>query len=227
MIVGIHQPNYIPWFGFFHKMLSSDIFVILDDVLCSNKEERRNVIKGSNGMISLAIPILNKKAQIKDIEMNNQLDWKHRHIYTLQGCYQKADYWESLSPSFIDIYQHSGSKLADFNLALIELIREHLDIKTPMIRSSEMSGVYGEKNTKIISICKSLGAEIYLSGSGAKSYMNEEAFEDNHIKVVYQHFNHPVYPQRWGTFIHNLSIVDLLFNCGPNAKQYLEKQIIV
>jgi len=227
MIVGIHQPNYIPWYGFFHKMLSSDVFVILDDVLCSNKEERRNVIKGSNGMISLAIPIINKKAKINEIVMNNQLNWKHRHIFTLQGCYQKTKYWEDLSPSFIDIYQHSGTKLVDLNLAFIEFIREYLDIRTPIIRSSEMSGVYGEKNTKLISICKSLGAHIYLSGLGAKSYMNEEDFRENNIKVVYQHFNHPVYPQRWGSFINNLSIVDLLFNCGPNAKEYVERQIIV
>ncbi|PKR84631.1 WbqC family protein [Heyndrickxia camelliae] len=227
MIVGIHQPNYIPWYGFFHKMLSSDVFVILDDVLCSNKEERRNVIKGSNGMISLAIPIINKKAKIKEVVMNNQLNWKHRHIFTLQGCYQKAKYWEDLSPSFIDIYQHSGTKLVDLNLAFIEFIREYLDIRTPIIRSSEMSEVYGEKNTKLISICKSLGAHIYLSGLGAKSYMNEEDFRKNNIKVVYQYFNHPVYPQRWGSFIYNLSIVDLLFNCGPNAKEYVERQIIV
>lgn len=226
MIVGIHQPNYIPWISFFHKMLSCDLFVILDDVLCSNKEERRNVIKGSNGTISLAIPLLNKRAQIKDIEMSNRVNWKHRHIYTLQGCYQKAEYWKNISPSFIDIYLHSGSKLADFNLALIELIREFLDIKTPMVRSSELSGVYGEKNTRIISICKSLGADTYFSGLGAKTYMNENAFYDNNIKVVYQHFNHPVYQQRWGSFLHNLSIVDLLFNCGPYAKKYLEKQII-
>ena len=227
MIVGIHQPNYLPWISFFHKMLSCDLFVILDDVLCSNKEERRNVIKGSNGTISLAIPLLNKRAQIKNIEMNNGLNWKHRHIYTLQGCYRKAEYWENIHPLFIDIYLNSGSKLADFNIALIELIKEFLDIKIPMVSSSELSGIYGEKNTRIINICKSLGADIYISGLGAKSYMNENAFYDNNIKVIYQNFHHPVYPQRWGTFIHNLSIVDLLFNCGPNAKRYIEKQIIL
>lgn len=226
MIVGIHQPNYIPWIGFFHKMLSCDVFVLLDDVLCSNKAERRNVIKGSNGEISLAIPILNKKAIIKDIELNNQVNWKQKHLCSMQGCYAKSDYWELISPELLNMYKHAGPKLVDFNLELIEFIRNYLDIKTPMVRSSELSGVHGKKNTKLVSVCNALGADTYLSGEGAKSYIDAESFQNSHINIVYQKFNHPVYPQRWGKFIKNLSILDLLFNCGPNAKQYLTRQII-
>jgi len=202
------------------------MFVLLDDVLCSNKEERRNVIKSSNGTITLAIPLLNKKALIKDIEMNNQLDWKHRHIASMQGCYQKTDYWDTIAPSLVDIYSNSSPKLVDFNIAIMEFLRDYLDIKTPLVRSSELIGISGEKNMKIISICKTLGATTYLSGLGAKNYMDEEAYRKNNIKVVYQQFTHPVYPQRWGPFVKNLSIVDLLFHWGPTAKQYMEKQII-
>ncbi|MFB7302873.1 WbqC family protein [Heyndrickxia sporothermodurans] len=226
MIVGIHQPNYIPWIGFFHKMLSCDVFVLLDDVLCSNKAERRNMIKGSNGRISLAIPILNKKAIIKDIEINNQVNWKLKHLCSMQGCYAKADYLETLSPDLLDIYKQAGPKLVDFNLELINFIRSYLDIKTTMVRSSELSGIHGKKNTKLISICNALEADTYLSGEGAKSYIDAEAFQNNHINIVYQTFNHPVYSQRWGEFIKNLSILDLLLNCGPSAKKYITKQVI-
>ncbi|MBS4172198.1 WbqC family protein [Bacillus sp. FJAT-49736] len=226
MIVGIHQPNYLPWIGYFHKMLSCDVFVLLDDVLCSNKAERRNVIKGSNGIVSLSVPVINKKALIKDIQIKNELNWKHRHFNSLQGCYAKTEYWEQISPSLLKIYQHSGSKLIDINLEIIHFIRDYLGMKTPIVRSSELSGIKGKKNTKLINICKSLGADMYLSGNGAKSYIDENDFQNNNITIVYQEFEHPVYPQRWGKFIPNLSIIDLLLNCGPNSKNYLSKQII-
>ena len=136
-------------------------------------------------------------------------------------------FWNELSPHFFEIYNQSTSKLVDLNLALIHFIRDYLDVKTPIIRSSELSGVEGYKDEKIISICKSLGAETYLSGIGVKSYTIDEVYQYNHIKVVFQQFDHPIYPQRWGKFVPNLSIVDLLFNCGPNAKKYITKQIIV
>lgn len=226
MIVGIHQPNYLPWIGYFHKMVSCDVFVILDDVLCSNKAERRNIIKGSNGIVSLSLPIINKKSLIKDIEINNELNWKHRHMSSLKGCYVKSDYWDEIIPSLFSIYQQSNSKLIDLNLDVIELLRHQLGIKTPMLRSSELSGINGNKDQKIISICKTLGADVYLSGIGAKAYMDLEAYKTNNIKVVYQEFEHPVYPQRWGEFIPNLSAIDLLLNCGPSAKNYLTKQLI-
>lgn len=226
MIVAIHQPNYLPWIGFFHKMISSDIFVILDDVVCSNKAERRNVVKGSTGIINLSIPLLNKKGLIKDVKVNNQINWKQQHFATLQTCYAKTDYWKTNSPLFYEIYQKAGPNLVDLNLMFIHLFRNLLDIQTPIIKSSEISGISGAKNTKIISICKALGGEVFLSGTGAKSYLDEEAFRKNNLKVVYQKFEHPVYPQVWGDFNPNLSVVDLLCNCGPNAKQYITKQII-
>lgn len=226
MIVGIHQPNYLPWLGYFHKMQSCDVFVLLDDVLCSNKAERRNAVKGSNGIVSLSLPIKNKKSLIKDIELNNELNWKHRHMSSLQGCYVKSDYWEEISPWLYDIYQHTGSKLIDLNLETIELIRHYLGINTPMIRSSELSGINGDKNQKIINICKSLGADVYLSGMGAKTYMDQTVYQNNDIKVVYQMFEHPIYPQRWGKFIPNLSAIDLLLNSGPDARHYLTKQVV-
>src|SRR4051794_58535 len=111
MIVGIHQPNYLPWIGFFHKMLASDVFVILDDVVCSNRAERRNVIKGSTGLINLSVPLLNKKALIKDVEINDQFDWKQQHFSTLRSCYARTDYWKTYSPFFYEIYQNAGPKL--------------------------------------------------------------------------------------------------------------------
>ncbi len=226
MIVAIHQPNYLPWIGFYHKMLSSDIFVILDDVVCSNKAERRNLIKGSTGIINLSVPLLNKKALIKDVEVNNQINWKQQHFVSLQSCYARTDYWKTYSPLFYEIYQKVDPKLVDLNLMFTHLFRNYLDIQTPILNSSELSGISGAKNTKIINICKALGAEVFLSGTGAKSYIDEEAFRKNNLKVVYQKFEHPIYPQVWGEFKPNLSVVDLLFNCGPNAKQYITKQII-
>lgn len=227
MIVTIHQPNYLPWIGYFHKMISSDVFVILDDVISSNKAERRNVIKGSTGEINLSVPLVNKKAFIKDIIISDRINWKQQHYGALKSCYTKSEYWKLYSPDFNEVYQDSNPKLVNLNSKFIELFRDYLEIKTPIVYSSELSGISGTKNTKIINICKTLGADVFLSGTGAKSYLDEEEFRKNNLNVVYQEFVHPKYPQLWGSFVPNLSVVDLLFNCGPNAIQYLKKQIIM
>ena len=124
------------------------------------------------------------------------------------------------------IYQNPDEKLADFNLRLIEVIRILLEIKTPIIRSSEIKGTAGVKGDKIISICKALQATIYLSGTGAISYNDENEFKRNQIRLEYQKFDHPKYPQLWGDFISHMSIIDLLFNCGPKSKEFLPKQVI-
>jgi hypothetical protein len=95
-----------------------------------------------------------------------------------------------------------------------------------MERSSDISGITGKKGTKIINICKYFGADIVLSGIGARTYNDEQEFEKNNLRLVYQEFQHPVYHQLWGDFLPNMSAVDLLFNCGPKSKQYLSRQVI-
>ena len=228
MIISGHQPNYLPWLGYFHKMMSCDLFVILDDVLLSRREvTKKNKIKGPEGERLLSVQIRRKKNLIKDAPLQNDFPWHVNHWGSLQTCYARSPFWQQYKNLFSPIYENPGELLADLNLRLIQVIREILEINTPMIRSSEIPGIEGNKGERIISLCKQCEADIYLSGNGARAYNDEAAFAKNNIRLVYQEFEHPVYSQVWGDFIPNLSAVDLIFNCGPNSKDYLTKQVIM
>jgi len=228
VIITGHQPNYLPWLGYFHKMMSCDLFVILDDVLLSRREiTNKNKIKGPEGERLLSVPLNRKKSLIKDATIHNDLPWYARHWGSLQTCYGRSPYWNKYKHLFYPIYEDPGESLAELNLRLINVIREILEIKTPIIRSSEIPGIEGKKGDRNISLCKQCKADVFLSGNGARAYNDEQEFARNNIRLVYQEFNHPVYPQMWGDFIPNLSAVDLIFNCGPSSKDYLTKQVIL
>ena len=227
MIISGHQPNYLPWLGYFHKMMSCDLFIILDDVLHSKGAiTNKNKIKGPEGDRLLSIPLARKKTLIKDTIIIKQHNWQQKHFNSMQTCYAKASYWKEYKDYFLPIYENPGENLADLNLRLIQVVRDLLDIKTPMIRSSQLQDIPGTKGTKIINLCKHLGADICLSGIGARTYNDDEEFKKNNLRLVYQEFEHPIYPQLWGKFIPNMSAVDLLFNCGPESKYYLSRQVM-
>lgn len=228
MIISGHQPNYLPWLGYFHKMMSCDLFVILDDILLSRREiTNKNKIKAADGERLLSVPLNRKKSLIKDMTIHNAVPWYKNHWGSLQTSYVRSPYWKKYKDLFAPIYEKPGESLAELNLRLIDVIREILEIKTPMIRTSEIPGIEGKKGDRIISICKQCNADLFISGNGARVYNDEEAFARNNIRLVYQEFEHPVYPQLWGEFMPNLSAVDLIFNCGPKSKDYLTKQVIL
>lgn len=228
MIISGHQPNYLPWLGYFHKMMSCDLFVILDDVLHSKGAiTNKNKIKGPEGARLLSVPLAQKKVLIKDVTIQNESNWRVSHWGSLQSCYARAPYWKLYKDLFLPVYENPVTRLAELNLKIIQIIRQLLDIKTPLVLVSEFPGIDGKKGTKIINICKFFGADICLSGIGARTYNDEEEFERNQLRLVYQDFKHPVYPQQWGEFLPNMSALDLLFNCGPESKDYLSRQVIL
>ena len=230
MIISGHQPNYLPWLGYFHKMMSCDLFIILDDVNYSRSEiTNKNKIKGPEGARLLTVPRNRnlKPCLIKDVTVAKDNNWHQNHWHSLRTCYTRSPYWQEYKNLLLPIYTNPGENLAQLNLRLIDIIREVLEIKTPLVLSSEISGIKGNKGTRIMNICKYFNADIYLSGTGARAYNDEMDFERNNIRLVYQEFEHPVYPQLWGNFIPGLSAVDLIFNCGPQSKDYLTKQVVV
>jgi len=227
LIISGHQPNYLPWLGYFQKMMSCDLFVILDDVLHSRGAiTNKNKIKGPEGARLLSVPLAQKKVLIKDVTIKNESNWHLSHWGSLQSCYARAPYWKEYEDLFLPVYENPVTKLSELNLKIIQIIRELLNIKTPMVKVSEFPGIEGKKGTKIVNICKFFGGDICLSGIGARSYNDEDEFERNQLRLVYQDFEHPVYPQQWGEFIPNMSALDLLFNCGPESKDYLSRQVI-
>lgn len=218
MIVAMHQPNYIPWIGFFHKMALSDRFVIVDDVQYSmGSFTNRNKVKGSNGEIMLTVPLKNKAFQlINEIEIFNS-NWRRKHLNSLKLAYSNSPFYKKYIGLLEEAYSQDCKYLAELNINLIHLIKNQLNIKTEILLSSEIGKTFSSKNDRIVGICKYIGATSFLFGSGTKKYIDKNLFHSNGIEIVYQEFVHPVYQQLWGDFIPNLSILDLLFNCGDRS----------
>ncbi len=214
-IVAAHQPNYLPWIGYFHKILKSDMFIILDHVQFSHRGFiNRNRVKGPHGAVWLTVPVrVHGRMRIMDVSIDNTRDWNRKHASTLKAFYAKAPYFEDIYPVLQEVYDSHWENLAELNIEIIMRLATLLNIKRKFVRSSTLNP-QGKKMEMIIDLCKKVNATVYFSGRGAMKYQDPKTFEENGIQLVYQEFEHPVYPQRFGEFIPNLSIVDMLFNIG-------------
>ena len=225
MIVSIHQPNYIPWIGFFHKLLLSDTYVVFDDVQFPRGKDyaNRNQIKTNNGKMWLTASVLGKKdlKPWNQIEINNN-GWKEKHLNNIESFYKKTPYFKSYFLFLKRIYENDHKLLLDLNLDLIVFFLGCLDKIPNIILSSdiktELTGL-----DKILYILKNQNATKYISGDGegSKRYIDEQLFKDNNIELIWQNYKHPTYKQLYGEFIPYLSILDLLFNEGPNTKEII------
>jgi hypothetical protein len=224
MIVSIHQPQFMPWLGYFDKIVKSDIFVFLDTVQFKKNEfQNRNKIKTAQGWMWLTVPVLYKYPEhIDEVKINNMLDWRKKHLRALEINYQKAPYCHELFPAIEGFYASDTESLSEINresvLVLLGALGAHKETKV----ASALGNFPEEPSERLAAICKSLGANTYLSGAGGREYLNLEAFHNKEITVIFQEFKHPVYPQLYGDFIPNLSLLDLLFNCGPDSLNVLE-----
>ncbi len=223
-MVAIHQPNYLPWIGYFHKIYNSDIFVFLDDrQYGKNQVANRNKIKTAKGWIYLTVPVLIKGhfGQLTlDVEIDNHINWRKKHWKSILFNYKKAHYFDDYSYFFEDLYQKEWEKLSELNEYIIRNIVNILGIKIKFIRSSELD-IKGTSTENLINIVKAVGGDTYLSGIHGKDYMDENKFRENGINLTYQDFHHPTYRQLFGDFIPNMSIIDLLFNEGPKSNDII------
>jgi hypothetical protein len=222
MKIAIHQPNFLPWMGYFYKMANSDIFVFLDDVQYEkNSVGNRNKIKTPKGPVWITLPVKKFSFQpINKTELINFSQERKRIIKTLKLNYQRTKYFDFILPELENILLKDWQYLAELNIELIKLLRIKIGIKTKLEIISNYN-ILGERTDLLINICKSFNADTYLSGEGGRSYQDEEKFKMAKINLEYSNFIHPIYSQRWGKFIPNLSIIDLLFNCGPDSLKIL------
>src|SRR4051812_11747490 len=227
MLVAIHQPEHLPWLGFFEKMQRADLFVLLDDVQFSKGDfQNRNRVKGAGGVQWLTVPVVQKFPQkINEVEIAGD-EWRKKHWKSLVSCYARSPHFENLAPALQELYQRSCEKLTVFNVAAIKLIARLLGLEKRMILSSEMN-VKGQKSDLVLDICKQVGASAYYSGINGRTYLNHQAFREAGIEIVVQEFKHPTYPQlflkRQG-FVPNLSTLDLLFNCGADSLEVIREE---
>ncbi|MCW3996528.1 MAG: WbqC family protein [Candidatus Bathyarchaeota archaeon] len=221
MIVTGHQPNYLPWLGFFDKMRRCDVFIIEDNVQFERQGfTNRNRIMTAEGVRWLTVPIEheNKPLLINEVRIANiaEPDWASRHWLTLKHNYCKAPFWSEFSPFFEDAYKREWVLLMDFNMHLIRGIMRFLNIDKPLVMSSSL-GAKGKKTELIIAQCKKLGADTQLAGGGCKQYIDTKRFDEEGIRLVFQDFKHPSYPQMYEGFVANLSVVDYLFCTGGKS----------
>lgn len=223
--VAILQPSYLPWLGYFDQIRRADVFVIYDDVAFDKHGWRnRNRINSANGPLWLSVPVRHKGLSgqaIKDVRIDTGRSWMQKHMRSLQQHYARSVYLDTLLPKLDRIYQQQSASLLDLNLSLIKLFMSLLDIKTDLVRSSELN-IGGDQSLRLLNICRHFSADTYLSGDAAKSYLNLSLFRKEGIEVQWQHYMHPRYAQyhcqKFGrAFTPYLSIVDLLLSEGENS----------
>ena len=222
MILAAHQPQFLPWLGYFDKMRRADVFVLLDDVQFKKNEwQNRNSIWSRQGPQWLTVPCLQQFPQeVRAVEINNTVAWRLKQERTLKQTYAKARHFERYWKPWQDMYARFWDRLLDLNLYTIETLAAALGVTTRRELSSAL-GVEGNATARLVEICRKLGADVYLAGSGGRAYMELELFERAGIKVVFQDYVHPQYPQFSGPFLPNLSAIDLLFHCGSEAAKIL------
>jgi len=219
MRVAVHQPQYLPWLGYFDKIDRADLFVLLDTVQFKKNEwQNRNRIKTAQGWQWLTVPVTYRFPQrINQVKIKPQSNWARKHLLALRTNYSKAPYFSDYFDIFQKILTERWPGLAALNIRLVRAFTEVLGISTPLRVASELGPLPEGPNERLIAICQHLDAEVYLAGMGGRDYMHLGKFEKAGIEVVFQEFNPPVYPQLYGDFLPDLSVVDLLFNCGKQS----------
>ncbi|TLZ94926.1 MAG: WbqC family protein [Methanobacteriota archaeon] len=219
MIVTIHQPNYLPYLGFFHKMANADVLVLYDTAQYSKQLgfHNRNRIKTPQGAQWLTVPVQHATLRaIRDVQIVDG-PWALRHRQALDANYRRAPCYASYEKEIHAVLEKPWTSLADLNEALIALVARWLSIRTKIVHASELPAPQTDDATaKNIHMVRSLGGDTYLSGQGGHDYLDESQFTD--VRLVYDAFTPTPYPQLFGEFMPNLAAIDAVFNCGESIK---------
>jgi hypothetical protein len=221
--LAIVQSNYIPWKGYFDLIAAVDEFILYDDVQFTKNDWRnRNKIKTPRGLEWLSIPVgQDISRRIRDVELPDRR-WQGKHWKTLDANYRRAAHFAEVAAVLEPLYlERSHSRLSALNREFIDVICRYLGISTRITYSWDYELVDG-KTDRLVSLAEQAGASEYVSGPSAKHYIDERAFATQGLKLTwFDYAGYPEYPQLWGEFSHEVSILDLLFNCGRDAPRYM------
>lgn len=223
----IHQPDFVPYLGFFQRLLISQHFILLDDVQFIRRGwQHRDRIKGRNGPIWLTLALRKGDYHqlINEVELSSDPSWIVANLNLLRECYGKAKYFAEVFPRVEAIYYTGHRRLIDFNCALLGLAMEYFDISVSISLASEY-GVDTKSSARLLDLVRCRQGDTYLTGTGSRDYLDEEMFKEAGVRVMWQDFRHPVYPQLYGDFEPMLSCLDLLFNCGHDAASVLRSTL--
>jgi len=233
MKVAIHQPHFLPWLGYLHRMAQADLFVLLDHVQFERRNyQNRTMIRMNDEARWLTVPVVqhSQKERIVDKEVDNRLDgakwWAPNHFTTLRHAYREAKYFGTYAAQLKRLFETRWERLVDINQAGLDLLREAFGIRTRLVRSSELA-VAGARADLIFNLCKAVGADTLIAGmGGSRGYLDVEAFARAGITITFHDWRHPQYPQceaapGAASFLRGLSAIDMLLNCGPQSPALL------
>jgi hypothetical protein len=224
MLVAIHQPHYLPWLGYLQRMARADLFIVLDHVQFErgNYQNRTQVrVNGAPHWLTVPVQQRSQKERIVEKAIDNSRPWGLQHFETLRRAYASARFFGLYATELRAILDCEYQRLVDLNEHALGFLRNALDIRTPLVKSSEL-GVQGMKSELVLNLCKAVGASALLVGlGGSRRYLDRVAFAEAGIGLQLQEFTHPAYRQRGAGFDAGLSAVDLLFNCGPASRGIL------
>jgi hypothetical protein len=224
MKAAIHQPNYLPYTAFFHKMMLSDVFVIFDNAKFSKGKDNfhaRNKIRTENGWRYLTIPVPKEynDSRINEVRLADN-KFRQKHLNLLRNHYCKALYYKEYGKGFESLYKNRILSLSEFNIQIIKFLAKAFGINTKIVLSSELDiDLSKQKTDMVIEILKAVGADSYISGSGGRNYLDEEKFKEAGIGLEYQNFQPKPYNQVYPGFEPFMSSIDLLFNCGGKGME--------
>lgn len=222
-IVAIHQPNYIPWLGFFYKIFHCDVFVFHDDVQFSKKGLHNfHYIKTKDERLRLKIPVSEHQGiLINEVIMKNELKWKAEHLHRLKDAYFKAPYFNEVYADIENLFRSNTDSLVHLNAEIIQFISKKFGFYRNFVFASDL-GIKTTKQEKVLDILSAINATTYYSGTGATVYQNEPDFQSRGVKLVYSDFQPFEYPQFWGEFESNVSVIDYLMHCGYDWDRVLK-----
>ena len=220
MIITIHQPEHLPWLGFFNKLSKAGKFVILDSVQFEkNYFQNRNKILVSGNAQWIGVPVLSEghmSGTIATTKIAKQTNpkWKQKYLQTIKMNYAKHPFFDDVFPILDEALSTDEDNMCEINIAIIQNFSKALGFNPDFIRSSQLE-VSGMKSDLILDICKVVGATTYIAGPSGRDYLDMKSFEDAGIEVVFNDFKHPTYSQRKSEeFVPYLSALDLFMNCG-------------
>lgn len=227
MRISFNQPAFIPWGGVYARLLHSQQMVLLDDTLLARGFTfvNRNRLKGPEGELWISVPLKRKgrgRQKIKNLEIYEKKRWAKDFLLTLKHFYAKSIYFEPVYSKVEEVVMKQNESFLNLAAGLMNVLREMLQIEREFIFQSKI-GISGKGTGLLVSCARELGAKEVVLSYFARKAVEEELFTRENIKVTFLRYETPPYPQFWGDFIKNLSVLDLLFCCGSEGRRIIEK----
>jgi hypothetical protein len=227
--VVVSQPMFLPWVGLFEQIRLADVFIHYDDVQLPQGRSfmSRVQLKSANSVLWLTLPIdrINSGKLLKEVVLVQQGDWRKKHLSTIRHVYARRPYFDLMLELVEEIYGQATDRLADFNIAAIQLLATWLGFAPQFLRSSELD-VGGASTERLVALCESVKCDDYVTGHGALNYLNHQKFEDKGISVRYMDYQKVPYEQGHGEFTPFVSILDAIANCGEHTRDLLCSEAI-